>query len=168
MKRHPALADLSRDHHHVLVHAKALIKTPDEQTATQNAQRYLEHWNEAVNWHFIEEEHTILPLLQRHTTLASNDHVQRLIEDHAWIRDRTETLTQRAGEEEPLNDALSLIGQRLHDHARFEDRELFPHLEATLTDDELEELHERSRRFRRQHRGDASIGPRTTRHDPET
>lgn len=166
MKRHPALADLSRDHHHALVQAKTLTQTPDEATGTRNAEAYLEHWNEDIIWHFFEEEQTILPLLQRHTDLANNEHVQRLIMDHAWIRDETETIANRLDESAQLKDTLIQLGERLRDHARFEDRELFPYLEDTLTDDELRDLHERSRRFRRQHRGDESIGPQTTRKEP--
>lgn len=167
MKRHPALADLSRDHHHALVQAKTLTKSPDEATAKRNAEGYLEHWNEDVAWHFFEEEQTILPLLQRHTDITANEHVQRLIRDHAWIRDETETIVNRLDEGAQLKDALIQLGERLRDHARFEDRELFPYLEETLTDEELHDLHERSRRFRRRHRGDESIGPQTTRKEPE-
>lgn len=167
MKRHPALADLSRDHHHALVEAKTLTKTPDESAATRNAEAYLEHWNEDIVWHFFEEEQTILPILQRHTDLTTNDHVRRLITDHAWIRDETETIANRLNEGAQLKDALIQLGERLRDHARFEDRELFPYLEDTLTDEELRDLHQRSRRFRSQHRDHDSIGPQTTRQDPK-
>ncbi len=165
MKRHPALADLSRDHHHALVHAKTLTQTPDEDTAQTNAQRYIDHWNDAVEWHFIEEELTILPILQRHIPLPTNEHVQRMITDHAWIRDQTQHLIDHIDQGNPIKQTLLELGERLREHARFEDRELFPYLEKTLTDDELHELHDRSKRFRREHRGPDSIGPKTSRGD---
>ena len=63
MERHPALRDLSRDHHMVLLHAqrmqKAVATGPKETLASTRA--FLQYWSEAVADHFEEEMRYVVP-----------------------------------------------------------------------------------------------------------
>jgi hypothetical protein len=64
MKRHPALAPLSRDHHHALVLAQRLRRA-GEQDAAGAAEAFLEHWIEEERLHFRLEENELFPLVER-------------------------------------------------------------------------------------------------------
>ncbi len=60
MKRHPALAPLSRDHHHALVLARKLRRA-NAQDAADVSRAFLEHWMEEERLHFRLEEEVLLP-----------------------------------------------------------------------------------------------------------
>ena len=60
MKRHEALAALSRDHHHALVVAQRL-KRASETTAAEARDAFLEYWRADGQRHFREEEDILLP-----------------------------------------------------------------------------------------------------------
>lgn len=63
MERHPALRDLSRDHHVILLHAqrmeKAVATGPKEALAASRA--FLQYWSEAMPEHFEEEMRYVVP-----------------------------------------------------------------------------------------------------------
>lgn len=163
MERHTALQDLSRDHHHGLVQAKALSQAAQgegEADPRTVARRFVSFWDEELAAHFTEEEHVLLPIYQRHVDLTEDELVARMLTEHAWFRDAVPALRRALEEKAPVREQLAALGERLHDHARFEDRELFPRIEATLSEEELGEVHERSKAFRREHRSEAAIGPR--------
>ncbi|PSG98249.1 hypothetical protein BRD56_01250 [Thermoplasmatales archaeon SW_10_69_26] len=164
MQRHEALADLSRDHHRGLVWAKRLSDAAEDE-AEATAEAFVAFWDDELAAHVTEEEHVLLPIYQRHVDLTEDELVLTMLADHAWFRDRVPDLRTRSREGQPLGEALAELGRRLHDHARMEDRELFGRIEETLAEDELAEVHDRSRRFRRAHRGEGAIGPRPTRED---
>lgn len=166
MKRHTALADLSRDHHHGLVMAKRLEEAAadaSDDELVEVAERFVAFWDDELAAHFTEEEHVLLPVYQRHVDLAEDDLVQRMLADHAWFRDAVPGLVARLDDGADPREAVARLGERLREHARFEDRELFPEIEEALGEDELETVHERSIAFRRKHRGEAAIGPRPSR-----
>ena len=60
MKRHPALASLSRDHHHALVIAQRLRRA-DEHDGPEAARAFLAHWEREERLHFRLEEEVLLP-----------------------------------------------------------------------------------------------------------
>lgn len=162
MQRHEALQDLSRDHHHGLVWAKRLAEAAEgssDEGPAEAAEAFLAFWEDELHDHFTEEEHVLLPVYQRHVDLRGDELVAEMLADHAWFRDRVPTLADALEEDEPVGDLAAELGRRLHDHARMEDRQLFARIEGTLSERELAEVHERSKRFRREHRGEAAIGP---------
>lgn len=163
MQRHDALADLSRDHHHGLVAAKRLVEAAGTEDAREEARWFLGFWEDELAAHFTEEEHVLLPVYQRHVDLADDELVLRMLADHAWFRDAVPALADALEAEAPVDEPIERLGERLHDHARFEDRELFGRIEDTLTEDELALVHDRSIAFRREARGEDAIGPRTAR-----
>lgn len=75
-----------------------------------------------------------------------------MLDDHAWLRDRLSGPP-------PAREGLAEIGARLHDHARLEEREIFPMLERVLAPADLEDCARRSAQFRLRLRGPDALGP---------
>lgn len=165
MKRHEALQDLSRDHFFALRCALEIRQGAEAGGAglQKAADSVLELWEADLQHHFREEEELLLPLLGRHGAVTGHPEVCQMLDDHAWLRDRireVDRLRQGGADFGPL---LEEVGRRLHDHARFEEREVFPLLERTLTDEELAEFLQASLESRLRHRGPGAAGP----HRPE-
>ncbi|MGH2902643.1 MAG: hemerythrin domain-containing protein [Solirubrobacteraceae bacterium] len=138
MKRDPALISLSRDHHHALVIARRLRDATPE-TATEIAEAFLVHWNREEKLHFRLEEELLLPAYAVHGD-PSHPAVVRMLMDHMLIRRDAERLA-RAAPRALLHD----LGSRLADHVAFEERELFPLIEAALPEADLRALGDRIR-----------------------
>ena len=138
MKRSAALAPLSRDHQHALDAALRLRRaTPADTRAA--VEHFLAFWTAEGTRHFEIEEHHLLGALAREDDWA--DAVDRVERDHADIRAMAAELA--AGASEEATDLAHRLGTRLHDHVRFEERELFRLLEERLAEDELRRLGER-------------------------
>jgi hypothetical protein len=131
MKRSDALAPLSRDHHQALETALRLRRATDD-TLGAALERLSAFWASVGRRHFEIEEELLLPALsdQRWTAMA-----ERVRSEHADIRRRAAAL-----EREATVEAARELGERLNAHVRFEERELFAHLEAALDTTELERL----------------------------
>jgi hemerythrin-like domain-containing protein len=130
MKRSPELRDLSEQHHHGLVAARQLRwaaqgKIPLELTVTQ----FLERWREGIQPHFRLEEEVLLPGYAR-VVPADHDLIVRTLTEHVALRRAVRAMEQATGEER--RRLAQEIGQALDDHIRFEERVLFPAMEAAL------------------------------------
>jgi hemerythrin-like domain-containing protein len=138
MKRHPALVPLSRDHHHALVIAQRLRRATAE-TATETVRAFLSHWDTEEKLHFRIEEELLLPAYAAH---GEPDHpaIVRMLLDHILIRRDV----ARLGGTPPL-ELLHDFGARLADHVQLEEHEVFPLIEATLPESELQALGDRIR-----------------------
>lgn len=135
MRRSAALAPLSRDHHHALVVARELIRA-GPQTAASAAARFVEFLADHELAHFDLEEAWLLPALP---AVAPGPELDRRVrEDHVWLRLQANELAAKSGL--ASLDALHEIGIRLRSHVRFEENELFPYLEASLSPAELERI----------------------------
>ena len=131
MKRSAALAPLSRDHQHALA-AALLLRRAEDADVEEAMRRFRDFFESEGDRHFGIEERLLL------AALPSDDPdwsaaVARVREDHAAIR------AVAAGGPTAAEDARRL-GQRLHDHVRFEEQVLFDLLERRLPDDALERL----------------------------
>lgn len=135
MKRHPALRQLSRDHHHALVVAQ-LLKRADPATAEDAFKRFLDYWITEGRGHFREEEEILLPELAR---FADPDQpiVARVLVDHVRIR----ALAEGPAEVRQLHE----LGSQLEGHIRREERELFALIEREIPEAQLNELAARLR-----------------------
>ncbi len=131
MKRHPALQQLSRDHLKALLVAKQLREARDRRAASETFARF---WD-AEQHHFRLEEEVVLPHWAA-ATAADRVAVVRIAQDHLGIRRDALRLTRGGLSLVQLRD----LGARLHDHVRFEERELFPMIERTLDADSLDRL----------------------------
>ncbi len=142
MKRHPALAPLSRDHHHALEIARRLRRATT-QTAPESARAFLAHWDAEEKLHFRLEEELLLPAYAAH---GEPDHpaIVRMLLDHMLIRRDAAQITANASPE-----LLHDVGARLADHVRFEEHELFTLIEEIVPEYELEALGNRIRNTKR-------------------
>ena len=64
--------------------------------------------------------------------------VQRAINEHKQIRRQIEDLTDYSGNE--LRKRLIKLADMVDEHVRYEERELFPHLERKLNKEQLENI----------------------------
>jgi hypothetical protein len=131
MQRSAALAALSRDHQHALAVA-LVLRRADDAGAEAAIGRFRDFFESEGRLHFSIEEQVLLPALPPDDPEWSAA-VARVREDHAAIRSAAAGSPSGA-------DAVRRLGQRLHDHVRFEERVLFDLLERRLPAAELERL----------------------------
>ncbi|MBA3806911.1 MAG: hemerythrin domain-containing protein [Solirubrobacterales bacterium] len=136
MKRHPALAPLSRDHQHTLAIAQRLRRATPA-TAEQAAAGFLAAWELEEKLHFRIEEEILLPAYAAHGD-PGHPVVVRVLLDHLSIRCDAELLAS-----EVSLQRLHALGERLALHVRLEEHELFPLIERSLTAAELSVLGDR-------------------------
>ena len=130
MKRSAALAGLSRDHHHALEAALRLTRARPE-TLDDALKHFHEFFEARGARHFELEEAILLPALPA-SEPGWPELCDRVLAEHADLRAR--------GAEAADVSAAHELGRRLHDHVRFEERELFEVLEARLGREGLSQL----------------------------
>lgn len=118
MKRHPALEPFSRDHNDGLILARDLRKGVAGAVARIQAA-----WAEELRDHFAEEERLLIPL-------ATDEAATRLRIEHKDIETRVSDLPEGAEE----------LGAVLERHIRWEERVLFPEIEAMASPAQLAEV----------------------------
>lgn len=133
MKRHPSLKKLSSDHHQGLVYSKKLIMTArkTEAEAEEIFVLFAKFFNGELRVHFAEEENHLTPYFENNTL------IKKMHSDHKNMKAAFEALNTEGGN---LKDGLAAIGKMLNDHIRFEEKELFPMIENTLSESELENI----------------------------
>ena len=126
MKRHPDLRPLSREHHLALAEARAIRWALAGRAGTAREARasFLAAWRSLIEDHFAAEERWILPLVPR------REDAQRLREEHALLRGLAERLALGGSDVEPDPELLASLARALDDHIRWEERYLFPSIEA--------------------------------------
>jgi diguanylate cyclase (GGDEF)-like protein len=132
MKRDEALRPLSREHLGALLAAKALREADSLEDASR---AFLDFWRDDGQRHFRIEEEVLLPSWAAHAEVDRGG-VSRMLDEHLAIRREALRLES---EEATLEEAREL-GTLLHDHVRFEERELFPRLEEALDPGTLAQL----------------------------
>lgn len=139
IKRHPALQPLSRDHVIALYHAHQLIWLSEghaRHDAVTTVGNFREAWVAEVFPHFKNEEHLLPPLPVSATS------IERLLTEHRLLVD---LIMQLDKQEQPDIDLCKKLGQALVDHIRWEEHELFPEVERSLSPAELDKLQEQTR-----------------------
>ncbi|WP_068809224.1 hemerythrin domain-containing protein [Thauera phenolivorans] len=116
MKRDQRLVQLSREHHPALRLGRHLI--------AGGAGAELRSQSAALAAHFAEEEGTLVPLLGAH---GHDDLARRLCREHADLAALFAAALRGEREDE--------AGRALIAHVRFEERELFPIVEALFARD---------------------------------
>jgi hypothetical protein len=132
MKRAEALRPLSREHLGALLAAKKLQEAVD---LAQAKRVFLDFWHDDGRRHFRIEEEVLLPTWALYAEV-DRPGVARLLDEHLTIRREALRL---AGGEASLEEARAL-GTLLHDHVRFEERQLFPMVEEALDAKSLDRL----------------------------
>jgi hypothetical protein len=131
MKRSEALRSLSREHHQALSIGRDLRRADDPELA---AAKFLEFWEREGAAHFRIEEAVLLPTWSLLGTVHA-EAAARLAREHLRLRSAALALA-----EAPSLAAVRQLGEELVAHVRFEERELFPMIEADLGAVELEQL----------------------------
>lgn len=126
MRRHESLRPLSRDHHHGLVEARAIRWALAQRAGTLESARasFLRVWDERLREHFAAEEELLAGLI------ADPADVARLRSDHEKVRALVEHVRTDLG-------PLGTLAHELEMHIRWEERTLFPRIEAAATAQEL-------------------------------
>lgn len=135
VKRAEALQPLSREHLAALLAARKLRQAEDLEVA---AREFVAFWEKEGRQHFIIEEDVLLPGWAAYGEL-DRPGIARMLEEHLAIR--REALRLEAGE--LTIEQVHTFGDLLHDHVRFEERELFMAAEAALDPVALQRLGER-------------------------
>lgn len=150
MKRHPALTDLARDHFHALRCSQRIRKATTDEEIQSAAEALAALWRDDLIHHFREEEEVLLPILSRHINPSDNIDIRRMLDDHAFLRDGLRRLDKDLQTRHLDLSQLKILGERLEQHARLEDRIIFTLCEQMLTEGELEEIASLSHHFRTQ------------------
>lgn len=136
MKRDRRLQGLSSEHHQALVLARSLeglvsSGDPDAEAARALAARF----DAELAPHFQIEETLLLPALRAAGETAL---VARTEADHAFLRAQAAAAALGHGE------GLGAFAERLREHVRFEERELFPRCEELVPGALLDEVARRT------------------------
>lgn len=124
MQRSPALVELSREHHQALKlarDARLAAESGQDSAIAQNAQNIIRVYHDELETHFQIEEHDLLPILAQ---AGAADLVQRTLAEHTKLRELIQQLQQ------PNAACLAHFGELMHNHVRFEERELFAAAQA--------------------------------------
>lgn len=117
LKRHPALVALSREHHHALALCVRVLRAP-----SQNHRDDIEALFPQLLHHFAEEEDQFAP----YWAFIDAAMKRRFDDEHAKLR---AMIAAPRFDDESWNRTFA---ETLRDHARFEERELFPAAEPLL------------------------------------
>lgn len=123
MIRHEALHPLSRDHAVGLLLARRLMRE-------DAADELLSGWDLALEDHFIQEEQLLGPLI------ADPLINERLMDDHRAF----EALVAKIQNGNRAPEIQCEAGALLDEHIHWEERVLFPHIEAVAGPDALRDL----------------------------
>lgn len=125
MKRHSALIALSQEHHHTLALCVRILRNPG-----QNHAHDINNHMVDLLCHFEKEESQFAPFWHKLPDTALK---QRFEADHAALR---AMLDNPRYEDAQWNTEFA---ETLRDHARFEERELFPAIQQYALDAEPEQ-----------------------------
>jgi hypothetical protein len=137
LTRHPALQPFSRDHHAGLVRSQQLLRaargSADDRRAALAA--FLAAWTVDIETHFDDEDRILGSLL-------GDDQRHHLAAQHREIRSLVQHARGLGPQDDPGEEWLSGLGQKLNDHIRWEERQLFPAVEQAVCPKVLEQLGE--------------------------
>ncbi len=123
---------LSREHHFSLLFCWKIREGLKRNVPGERIRKFVEYfWQRHLQPHFQEEEKILFaPIADRQ--------VQRAIDEHKYIRQQIEDLPTYS--EKKQRKTLAKIADIVDEHVRYEERELFPHLERKLSKEQLENI----------------------------
>jgi hemerythrin-like domain-containing protein len=142
MKRHKSLFPLSHEHQHGLALALKL-KYPKRQLSSSNEAEISElkseladKYENILRKHFRKEERYLVPGFE------DNNLMKQMLGEHIKLEGLYNKIVSNSEgwKLEQQRDKLNLFGELLDLHIRFEERELFPMIEKSLSEEQLEEL----------------------------
>lgn len=138
LKRDAALVPLSRDHHFALMYALDLRRAAEGthrpgHGAVTVAEAFLTYYHDELLGHIADEEEALLPL----SAFVCPVDARRVVAEHEDLRERAALLRQALEDGLDPRPAMKDLGDRLHDHVRFEERVFFESIQAGLSEDQL-------------------------------
>jgi hemerythrin-like domain-containing protein len=129
IKRSQHILQLSKDHHFTLLFSWKIRQGLKQCVDSERIKKYVFHfWQSDMHAHFREEEEILFAPLK-------DDKVQKAIEEHKQIKEQIDIALKSSGDEAAKQ--LLLLVNIVGAHVSYEERELFPHLEKTLTEEQL-------------------------------
>ena len=130
IKRHKAIVSFSKDHHFGLLLVWKIRQGLDKAVNAERISNYACYFfKEDLDKHFKEEEQLLFQKLSIDDVLR-----KQAEEDHKTIY----KLINSIGENKHDSNLLSQLANGLEKHIRFEERELFNHLQTKITPEDLE------------------------------
>jgi len=138
MLRNKNLIPLSRQHQHALALCVRIDRaSPIESSHLAEWQAEIaQQFQAEIEIHFAAEEQLLFPLAQQFTEL--NSLVEGLLADHRWLRERF----AKAKTKELSAEEIFTFAQRLSEHIRKEERQLFERLQELMSEEDLARLGE--------------------------
>ncbi|MBI5197711.1 MAG: hemerythrin domain-containing protein [Nitrospirae bacterium] len=134
-KRKRPFISLSWEHHHGLSLVWRIRRGLERETSAEIILSYvLPFWEQNVAPHFVLEETVLLPVIPQ-----SEPMVQRFWDEHNTLRTQVDFLKKRE-EKNGLPKKLKSFADLLEGHIRFEERELFPWIVSTLSEEVRESI----------------------------
>lgn len=130
MKRNEHIILLSRDHHFGLLFCWKLRQGIRLKINNARIRKYIEYyWETLLRRHFYEEETLLF-------TIREDEFCQKAIGQHREIEQKINQLA--AGN--PETSLFLLLADLVDRHIRYEERIVFPHLERTLSAEQLSNI----------------------------
>ena len=129
IRRHEALKQLSRDHHHGLLlcfHIREGLKKKVDPKRIKDYADFM--WKTHLKQHFIAEEKYLFQILGK-----NNELIIRALNEHKKLDDLFHNNTN-------ISNALVLVERELKEHIRFEEIILYNEIQEIATDSQLESL----------------------------
>jgi len=132
IKRNEHIKKLSQEHHYCLLFCWKLRQGVSKNIPPERIWRYVQYfWHEHLKPHFKTEEKILF-------VHFSDNRVERAIREHQQISRFITDLE---------NDSTFIVRKKISElatmvdaHVRYEERQLFPHLERNLTAEQLEKV----------------------------
>ncbi|MFN3695704.1 MAG: hemerythrin domain-containing protein [Ignavibacterium sp.] len=140
MKRHKSIVILSRDHQKGLMLAQLLKKNAPAYKGLpsdiEGKMKYaIETFRSDLNIHFEDEEKILFPVAAGKSN-ECDQLINELIDEHKFFYEKIPALVNST----ELLDEMDLIGCKLEEHIRKEERILFNLIQEILTEDELKSV----------------------------
>ena len=146
MKRHESLHALSQHHHYALLESLFIRRANEESAETREvrlrevAEKFVQFWESHGKLHFREEEEILIPTYALHVSIENDQEVMQMLADHAAIRAKIEKLISLLANNEAFEAQLIELGKILQNHVRLEEDIIFPRIEKTLSEKELQKV----------------------------
>ena len=132
IQRSPHIVLLSREHHTGLLCCWKIRQGLKKQADTTRIQKYLTYfWDSHLQQHFGEEEEHLFDTV-------NDDFCRKALQQHQQISALINQVQHSP--QPPAPELLYLLADQLEAHIRYEERELFPHLEQVLEEPELKRI----------------------------
>jgi hemerythrin-like domain-containing protein len=132
IKRSEHIQKLSREHHFSLLFCWKIRQGLKKKIDLERICKYVQYfWNEHLKFHFREEEQVLFSMQEGRL-------VQKAIREHRHIRAQVKEIENFS--DKNVDQRLEELADTVDNHVRYEERQLFPHLERKLSLDQLEAI----------------------------